>query len=133
MLVDKAEAARRLGVSVDTVERRLKRGELTGQQEQRAKGWRWLIEVPGGDAPVNNGVAPVNAPADAPALTIDAPAGIGLVDVLQDQVASLQEQLRQLGQQVSSRDSQITELITVVRQQQAMLPAPKRRGWWRFW
>jgi len=130
MLVDKAEAARRLGVSIDTVERRLKRGELQGQQEQRAKGWRWLIEVPGdgapADAPSNNGVAP----ADAPALTIDAPAENGLVVVLQDQITSLHDQLRMMTQQVSSRDNQITELITVVRQQQAMLPAG-RRSWWR--
>jgi len=134
MLVDKAEAARRLGVSIDTVERRLKRGELQGQQEQRGKGWRWLIEVSGdrapADAPANNGVAPAPAPVNAPASTTDAPAENGLVVVLQDQIVGLQDQLRVMNQALSSRDNQIVELITVVRQTQAMLPPP-RRSWWR--
>ena len=117
VLVDKTEAARRLGVSVDTVERRLRRGELKGQQEQRGKGWRWLIEVPGD-------VAPAPAPAtngDAPAV---APAENGLV-------AALQEQVKTLTQQLTVKDHQIAELLIVTRQAQAALPAPppQNRGW----
>ena len=37
-----------------------------------------------------------------------------------------------MNQALSSRDNQITELVTVVRQAQAMLPPPpaeRRRGW----
>jgi len=138
MLVDKQEAARRLGVSVDTIERRLKKGDLQGQREQRGKGWRWLIEVAADDAPAtapaNNGDAPASAPAENP-----------LVTALQDQIAGLQEQLRVMNQALSSRDNQIVELITVVRTTQAMLPPPapesqppapatERKSWWRrFW
>jgi len=134
MLVDKAEAARRLGVSVDTVERRLKRGELQGQQEQRAKGWRWLIEVPGdgapADAPANNGFTP----ADAPASGIDAPADPALLNAFQAQIDHLQEQVKSLNHQLTVKDNQISELLIVTRQTQAMLPPPpaaeRRRSFW---
>ncbi len=45
-LVTKKEAARRLGVSLDTVERRLHKGELEGHKEPRPQGYIWLIEMP---------------------------------------------------------------------------------------
>ena len=122
VLVDKAQAARRLGVSVDTVERRLKRGDLQGQQEARGNGWRWLIEVPE-PAPATNGDTPAVAPAE-----------VVLVATLQGQVANLQEQLRVMNQALSSRDNLVSELTVVIRQQQTMLPAPeaRRRRWWQI-
>ena len=41
------EAAERLGVSVDTVRRRLKAGELEGRREPHGKsGYRWLVQLP---------------------------------------------------------------------------------------
>ena len=131
MLVDKQEAARRLGVSVDTVERRLKRGELQGQQEQRAKGWRWMIEVPDA-APANNGFAP----ADAPASSTDAPADPVLLNAFKSQIDHLQEQVKSLNHQLTVKDNQIAELLIVTRQAQAQLPPPpaalpeRRRGFW---
>ncbi len=136
MLVDKAEAARRLGVSIDTIERRLKRGELQGQQEQRAKGWRWLIEVPGNDAPADSPANNGFAPADAPASGIDAPAESGLLNAFQAQIDHLQEQVKSLNHQLTVKDNQISELLIVTRQAQAMLPPPaaERKSWWRrFW
>jgi excisionase family DNA binding protein len=39
-------AAERLGVSQDTIRRRIKAGELEGQQEPMGSGFRWLVEVP---------------------------------------------------------------------------------------
>jgi len=47
-LVPIAEAARRLGVSADTVRRRLKRGELEGEQHPTAQGFVWLVAMPAG-------------------------------------------------------------------------------------
>jgi len=47
-LVPIAEAARRLGVSADTVRRRLKRGELEGEQHPTAQGFTWLVAMPAG-------------------------------------------------------------------------------------
>ena len=40
------EAAQRLGVSVDTVRRRIRAGELVAQREQRPQGYRWLVKLP---------------------------------------------------------------------------------------
>ncbi len=40
------EAAERLGVSADTIKRRVKAGELVGHQKTTAQGFRWLVEVP---------------------------------------------------------------------------------------
>ena len=38
-----------------------------------------------------------------------------------------------MNQALSSRDNQITELVTVVRQTQSLLPPPaaERKSWWR--
>jgi excisionase family DNA binding protein len=46
VLVTKKKAAELLGVSVDTIERRIKRGELKGHKESRPHGLTWLVEVP---------------------------------------------------------------------------------------
>jgi len=40
------EAAQWLGVSVDTVRRRIRTGELVAQREQRPQGYRWLVKLP---------------------------------------------------------------------------------------
>lgn len=40
------EAAERLGVSQDTIRRRIKAGEIPAQQEPMGSGYRWLVEVP---------------------------------------------------------------------------------------
>ena len=45
-LVTMTEAARRLDVTVETVKRRLRRGELQGQKQPRPQGFTWLIEMP---------------------------------------------------------------------------------------
>ena len=40
------EAAERLGVSPDTIRRRLKAGELTGEREKTAQGFIWRVVLP---------------------------------------------------------------------------------------
>jgi hypothetical protein len=40
------EAVERLGVSADTIKRRMKAGELVGHQKPTAQGYIWLVEVP---------------------------------------------------------------------------------------
>ena len=39
------EAAKQLGISVDTVRRRIRDGELHAQREIRPQGYRWLIGI----------------------------------------------------------------------------------------
>ncbi len=40
------EAAEALGVSQDTIRRRIKAGEIPAQQEPMGSGYRWLVDVP---------------------------------------------------------------------------------------
>lgn len=122
-LVTKREAARCLGVSIDTIERRLKRGELRGHKEHRPHGLTWLVELPEDTVtPGTNGAVPPadasgNPPAGAPGGSLD----------LGELVGVLQEQL-------SAKDNQIRELHVLLQQAQEqvnrMLPAPQTRRWW---
>ena len=45
-LTSVAEASRRLGLTEDTVKRRLRKGELSGQRKPRPQGYVWLVELP---------------------------------------------------------------------------------------
>jgi hypothetical protein len=45
------EAAERLGVSADTVRRRVKRGELQGEREKTPQGFVWRVELPAAETP----------------------------------------------------------------------------------
>jgi hypothetical protein len=52
------EAARRLGVSIPTVKRRLKRGELAGVQEPTRGGFKWFIDLEPVESPEPPGEPP---------------------------------------------------------------------------
>ncbi len=83
------EAAERLGVSADTIRRRLKRGELKGTQEPHGKsGYRWLVHLP--DAAQAD--APGLPPAEAYALA-EARARIDGLERLIDELASHRDKL----------------------------------------
>ncbi len=133
-MVTIAEASQRMGVSVHTLKRRLKRGELQGEQRPTPQGYVWTVAIPDG-VPPSNGATPSGTPAaipdGVPAPGEDSGTLREMVEILQSQIAGLQDQLRVMNQALSSRDNQITELVTVVRQTQAMLPAPEaqRRSW----
>ena len=135
-LVPVAEAARRYGVSVDTVKRRLRNGELQGHKQPGRGGFSWLIEM-NGASPSNSEDATATATATA---TVDAPVNDGevqalreLVETLRSQVMSQQKQAESEHQQLEAKDNQIRELHVLL--QQAALPAPQeeRRRWWRLW
>ncbi len=114
--------ARPLGGSIDTIHALA--GELKGQQEQSAAGWPW----PDADGPASA----EDTFATAPASTIDALARNGLVAALQSQIFGLHEQVKSLTQQLSIKDSQISDLLVVIRQAKAMLPPPaEQKGWLR--
>jgi len=121
-------AARPLGGSIDTINRHASAGELKGQQGSTTS-WPW----PGADRAIPAEDTFATAPAEAPASTIDAPAGNGLVAALQNQIFGLHEQVISLTQQLSIKDSQLSELLVVTRQAKAMLPPPaERKGWLRY-
>lgn len=53
-----SEAAQAFGVSVDTIRRRMKRGELDTRREQTPQGFRWLIRLPDDEKPTTAQNAP---------------------------------------------------------------------------
>jgi hypothetical protein len=112
------EAADRLGLSENTVRRRLHAGLLKGYQEDPPYG-RWLVElsdedIEGAARATGDGVIP------------------GLVEALRDTIRRQDETLEQFSRQLESKDQQIKELHVLLQQAQAALPAPRdNRSWWR--
>jgi hypothetical protein len=141
-LVTKVEAARRLQLSLDTIERRLRRGELKGHKRPRPGGFTWLIEVP--EEPLytpstQGGIPPADTPADPPAPNAEIVRLEELVEILKDEVAESrrqsQAQSEAYQQQLEAKDRQIEHLHVLLQQAQAALPSPRdNRSWWqRLW
>jgi hypothetical protein len=131
-LITLADAAHRLGVSVDTVRRRLQKGELKGQQQARPQGFIWLIEMPD-ETDQRNSIAGSQAEAEVNSQVSVAACGAeikrleGMVAMLQDRVNAQQEELE-------ARRREVQELHVLLQQSQVALPSPKdNRSWWRFW
>jgi excisionase family DNA binding protein len=134
-----AEAAHRLGVSVDTVKRKLRRGELHGYKQPGGRGgFSWVIEL--------GGSSQGNARDNADASVEYASANYGevktlreLVVMLQTQVVAQQKQIEQQltshQEELSAKNRQIEQLHVLLQQAQAALPAPRdNRPWWqRLW
>ena len=125
----------RLGISPQTVKRRLKRGELRGEQHATPQGFAWLIEVPDhyGAVDTPNGI-PTGTPSSSSDTLDDIPHGIPSSDSsMQGLVTALQAQVEAQQTQLETKDKQIEQLHILL--QQAALPAPKesRHSWWRFW
>ena len=139
--VTKKEAAELLGLSIETIDRRLKRGELQGKKQSRPQGFTWLIEVSDeldnqsgtGESPQLG--TPVMAPQSTPDMTGEIHRLEELVAALKDEVSLLQHQLAAQQTQLESKDKQIEQLHILLQQAQAALPAPRdNRPWWqRLW
>ena len=111
------EAAALLGVSEDTVRRRLKRGELQGEKVSRPQGFTWVVDLDDAEEAVEQHLdEPMQAAPQAP------------VQNYEDN-----ELMQFLRQQIEIKDGQIGELVHTLREMQTfMLPAPKPvRPWWR--
>ena len=108
--VSVGEAARRLGVSTDTIRRRIGKGELTAHQEPTPQGFRWEIELGPDDQPLNGHDSDNEL----------------LVTILRDQVQAQAEEL-------DARRREVQELHVLLQGAQAALTAPERRSWWRWW
>ncbi len=149
-LLTKMEAARRLGVSIDTVERRLRRGELKGHKQPRPQGFTWMVEAreEALQTPGTTGVAPpVDTPEGTPGTNAEVLRLEELVEVLKDEVDQHRQQLQAQVEaqqkqdevhqgQLEAKDKQIEQLHVLLQQsQQLALPVPKDswRWWRRFW
>ena len=100
-----AQAARMLGLSQDTVRRRLRNGELTGEKVKSAGGFRWMVEVrdPGQDTTADDGTG---------------------------ETAALRDLINALQQQLDARTREISELHQLLGAK-ALNPTPHH--WWQFW
>jgi len=101
------EAARRLGISQDTVRRRLKIEELKGTKVTSPGGFRWVVDLDG---------------QGSSSQTDDQQVDHELVDLLKAQVQDLRDQLETRAREVS----ELHQLLAV----RALNPS---KSWWRFW
>ena len=132
-LVTLAEAAHHLGVSVDTVRRRLQKGELKGQQQARPQGFIWLIDIPEETEP-SSSVAGSQADAEVNS-EVSLAACQAEISRLESMVAMLQERVNAQQEELEARRREVQELHVLLQQAQAALPAPRdNRSWWqRLW
>jgi len=145
-----AEAAARLGVSTDTVRRRIKRGDVSARQEQTKFGPAWVVLL--GTAPVpSNGAhgsaSPPgsSAPSVAPAPTAGMSELVNLVDKLQHEKAELaaqngflQARLQLLQDQLEraqlALEAPKPEPVTVEPTPELeAAPEGEAKPWWKFW
>jgi hypothetical protein len=130
------EAARRLGVSVATIRRRLHSGELPGFQEPTSQGFKWLVEVPelatGTPSKPNSQTNSKGVSDSVSDLDGDTPG----VSTANGEVGALKETISVLREELEARRREVQELHVLLQQAQAALPAPKedRQSWWqRLW
>jgi len=130
-----AEAAHRLGISQDTIRKRLRVGELAGERVKASGGFRWLVELP-------EDVRESGTPEYLDENTGEASGLQGIVATLhaqnqslQDHLATLQAHVQSQGEELEARRREVQELHVLLQQAQAALPAPKenRHSWWQFW
>jgi hypothetical protein len=132
-LVTLAEAAHHLGVSVDTVRRRLQKGELKGQQQARPQGFTWLIDIPEETEP-SSSIAGSQADAEVNS-EVSLAACQAEISRLESMVAMLQDRVNAQQEELEARRREVQELHVLLQQAQAALPAPRdNRSWWqRLW
>jgi excisionase family DNA binding protein len=134
-----AQAAARLGVSTDTVRRRIKRGELSAKQVESKFGPAWMVLLSPASPPGNgvHGAAPAPAPGvvELVALVRDLQ-----VELLRRTEAATAWQLR--AEQLAGRVEQLQAALEAPRAEQASPQPPAAvevgveataRPWWRFW
>ncbi len=136
-LVTMTEAARRLDVTVETVKRRLRRGELEGHKQPRPQGFTWLIEMPEDEGDQDS--TPSLTPSATPSSNGEVHRLEGMVSLLQKELDTTREesqhQRSMYQDELVSKNKQIEQLHILLQQAQAALPAPRenRHSWWRFW
>ena len=154
-----AQAASCLGVSVDTIRRRLHRGELQGKQKPISQGFAWLIEIPdevikecrrkGSSQPAarleateSQGCTPADATPDATQQQGQSEGSSHLVAILAAENTLLRElvethrgQVQVLQGELEAKRRDIQELHVLLQrsQDQRALLEPKTRRWWQFW
>ena len=115
-----AEAAAHLGLSQDTVRRRLRAGELPGEKVKAAGGFKWMVNVEGttvfGD-PKYSGSQPTSP-------TEGNTDDNALVELLKERLAAQDNEL-------DARRQEIRELHQLLAAR--ALSDGRGKPWWMFW
>lgn len=115
------EAAQALGVSSETIRRRIARGELRARKVPTDHGEMYMITLPDENAAAAPAPGPAGSAGSGPA---------GEIEALRKTIAILEEEL-------AARRREVQELHILIQQAQtAALPAARqrdqdRRPWWR--
>jgi hypothetical protein len=133
--LDIAEAAARLGLSPETVRKRLQRGKIKGFK--LASG-AWRVVLPGVDSGQDK-------PGHGPDNVLDktgqhteriADGAVTMAAALREEIAFLRSQVQAKDTQLAARDEEIRRVHILLQQAQqnaaALLPAPSV-PWWRRW
>jgi hypothetical protein len=125
------EAAQRLGVSPDTIRRRIRRGELNATKEETPQGYLWMVEVPE-DEPMQGHMQGDDAHGQEHRHDWQEASG-GEVRALRDLVGALQAQISSQQEELEARRREVQELHILLQHAQKALPTPaqEEKGWWR--
>lgn len=117
-----AEVAAAYGVSIDTIRRRMKRGELEARRQQTPQGFKWLALMPAGDEPAIAETAP-NAPASPqPAETTTS--GVQVIERDREElVATLRHELALRNREIARLHEVIASQAKAIEATTAALPA----------
>ncbi len=117
------EAARRLGVTQDTIRRRIRKGELAAYQEPRPQGYVWLVDVPEEELLSDEPPHP------------DREEETSEVQLLREMLELLREELKTKDRQLEAREREVQELHVLLQQFGTALPAAgDNRSWWhKLW
>ena len=149
--VDTTEAARRLGVHIETVRRAVRRGDLPARQVRQAGRPVWVVTLDALDAfhaqgasRVGNSRGGVDDGHTTPRVRVDdglvgVDNGRATVDALrahvvdlQDQVARLRADLDGARSEVAARSADVGRLVEALAAlTTTALPKPAPRPWWR--
>jgi hypothetical protein len=118
-----SEAAIRLGVTQDTIRRRIRKGELAASQEPRPQGYVWFVDVPEEELSSEDPPHP-----DFKEENSD-------VQLLREMMELLREELKTKDRQLEAREREVQELHVLLQQFQMALPAAgNNHSWWdKLW
>ncbi|MBI2868184.1 MAG: helix-turn-helix domain-containing protein [Chloroflexi bacterium] len=117
------EAARLLGCSVNTVRRRVKRGDLRAEREETPQGYTYKVVLPA-DLAAAKGEEEASHDSEALAEMTR------LMEVMQQQLQEKDRQIHELHVLLQQAQNQAQQAQIQARQVLAALPAP-RHAWWQ--
>lgn len=117
--VSMRDAAEAMGCSVDTVRRRIKRGDLPARKETTPQGWRWLVQVP-----QTATQKALESPESAVIPASDPAPMIAEIAALRADIAALRAELARVQAELPAR---------VVAALPAEAEPPSQRKGWRAW